>query len=98
VYQHIFKSHHQFIPNLTNLVSQQKQNIGIVLFLLFIEILAALWYSISFIPFARKMVIAMARRSPCKPLFEAFDSVKPAGSSGGGASGGSKGFTFLADN
>jgi hypothetical protein len=70
-----------------------------VLCLLFIEILAALWYSISFIPFARKMVIAFARRSPCRPLFEAYDSMKAPGSSGGGGASGStsKGFTFLSD-
>eukprot|EP01039_Chlorochromonas_danica_P008928 gene8928-9849_t len=59
-------------------VAVTKQNVGLVLFLLFIEILAALWYTISFIPFARKMFIAFLRRSPCGPLIQAVDDAKEA--------------------
>lgn len=76
------------------------------MFLLFIEVLAALWYSISYIPFARKMVIAGLRRTPCGPCIEAMDQAKAAvnestasaqkSSSGGGMS--MKGFTFLKDD
>lgn len=55
-----------------------KQNLGLVLVMLFIEILAALWYTISFVPFARKMIIAYLRRGPCGPLFEAYDGARAA--------------------
>lgn len=71
--------------------------------MLLIEICAALWYSISFIPFARKMVIGVARRTVCKPCFQVYDEAK---ASAGGGSGGSnnkggmsmKGFTSLSDD
>lgn len=76
----------------------QKQNIGIVLCLLLIQILAALWYSISYIPFARKVVIAFARRSVCKPCFDIYDEAKGAQGGGGKSGGSNKGFTFLADD
>jgi hypothetical protein len=59
-------------------VAITKQNIFIVLFLLIIQIFAALWYSISYIPFARQLVISVLRRSPCGPLIEAIDQVKGA--------------------
>lgn len=57
-------------------VAVAKQNVGIVLFLLFIQVLAGLWYSISYIPFARKFILGMARRGPCKPCFELSDQMK----------------------
>ena len=62
---------------------------GIVLVLLIIEVMAATWYAISYIPFGRKMVIAFLRRTICKPCFAVYDSVK--GSGGGGAKGGGGG-------
>ena len=65
----------------------QKQNIGIVLVLLIIEVMAATWYAISYIPFGRKLVIAFLRRTICKPCFAVYDSAK--GTGGGGKSGGS---------
>ncbi|RYH02900.1 hypothetical protein EON65_47605 [archaeon] len=49
---------------------------GIVIVLLLIEILAALWYSISYIPFARKMIIAYLRRGPCQPCFQVYDDAR----------------------
>jgi hypothetical protein len=75
----------------------QKQNIGIVLVLLLIEIVAAVWYSISFIPFARKIVIQMMRSSGiCKPCFVVYDQMKAGG--GESAPTGGKGrFTVLND-
>ena len=63
---------------------------GIILVLLFIEILAAFWYSISYIPFGRKMVIAFLKRTICKPCFDLY-------SESGGGGGGKKGFDFLPD-
>eukprot|EP01036_Dinobryon_divergens_P025914 gene25914-34508_t len=77
-------------------VAVAKQHIGIVLTLLFIEILAAIWYSISYIPFARKAVIAFAKRTICKPCYDVY--AESGGGGGGGGGGGSKGFQFLPDN
>mmetsp|Transcript_11628 Transcript_11628/g.17468 ORF Transcript_11628/g.17468 Transcript_11628/m.17468 type:complete len:188 (-) Transcript_11628:42-605(-) len=70
-------------------VAVAKQHVGIVLAMLFIEILAAFWYSISYIPFARKMVIAFLKRTICKPCFDVYEESK------GGST--SKGFSFLPD-
>ena len=58
---------------------------GIVIVLLIIEVLAASWYAISYIPFGRKLVIAFFRRTICKPCFDVYDSAK--GSGGGAAKG-----------
>lgn len=44
-----------------------KVNIWIVLLCLLIEICAAFWYSISYIPFGRKMFIGCMKRTVCKP-------------------------------
>lgn len=89
-------------------VAVAKQHIAIVLLLLFIEILAALWYSISYIPFARKIVISVLRRSPCGPCIEAFDKAKAgianataggkSDNSGGGGFMSKRGFTLLNDD
>lgn len=49
--------------------------------LLLIEVVAAVWYSISYIPFARKLVIQMLRSTVCKPCFEAYDSMQQGGGS-----------------
>ena len=67
----------------------QKQNVGIVIGLLVIEVMAATWYALSYIPFGRKVVIMFFRRTICKPCCLAYDSVK--GGGGGGAGGGSSG-------
>lgn len=57
--------------------------------LLIIEVMAASWYAISYIPFGRKIVIAFLRRTICKPCFQVYDSVK--GTQGGGKAGGGGG-------
>lgn len=59
----------------------QKQHIALVLFLLLIEILAAIWYSASFIPFGRKMIIGCLKKTICKPCFDLYEESK--GDSGG---------------
>mmetsp|Transcript_24822 Transcript_24822/g.42022 ORF Transcript_24822/g.42022 Transcript_24822/m.42022 type:complete len:203 (-) Transcript_24822:348-956(-) len=56
-----------------------KVNIWIVLFALLVEICAAFWYSISFIPFGRKMFIGCMKKTVCKPCADLH-----AESSGGG--------------
>ena len=71
--------------------SLQKQNVGIVVVLLIIEVMAASWYAISYIPFGRKIVIAFLRRTICKPCFQVYDSVKGSEGGGGGAKGGGGG-------
>lgn len=59
------------------IVAVLKQNVFLVLFLLFIEVLAAVWYSISYIPFGRKIVIAFFRRTGvCMPCFYVYDQAK----------------------
>ena len=65
--------------------------------LLLIEIVAAVWYSISFIPFARKIVIQMLRSTGiCRPCFDVYDQMKVGG--GESAPTGAKGrFTALND-
>lgn len=70
----------------------QKVNIGVVLVLLLIQIMAGIWYSASYIPFGRKIIITVLRNSICKPCFEAYDSMK---GSGGGNGGGNGGFSRL---
>mmetsp|Transcript_13812 Transcript_13812/g.18886 ORF Transcript_13812/g.18886 Transcript_13812/m.18886 type:complete len:205 (-) Transcript_13812:157-771(-) len=73
------------------IVAILKQNVFIVLFLLFIEILAATWYSISYIPFGRKMVCTFFRSTGlCMPCFYVSDSIAEARK--GGSSGGSSVF------
>mmetsp|Transcript_8821 Transcript_8821/g.14680 ORF Transcript_8821/g.14680 Transcript_8821/m.14680 type:complete len:288 (-) Transcript_8821:153-1016(-) len=58
-------------------VAVLKQNVFLVLFLLVIEILAGSWYSLSFIPFGRKVVLAFIRRTGiCMPCFFCYDSAK----------------------
>lgn len=59
--------------------------------MLFIEILAAIWYSLSYVPFGRKMVIALLKRTICKPCFDVYEEAK------GKGGGGKKGFDFLPD-
>eukprot|EP00981_Chlorochromonas_danica_P011767 scaffold4247_cov174-Ochromonas_danica.AAC.28 len=58
-------------------VALLKQNVFLVLFLLLVEILAGCWYSISYIPFARKIVITFFRSlGICYPCFYVHDNVK----------------------
>jgi len=56
----------------------QKQHVALVLFLLIIEILAAIWYSASYVPFGRTFILKMCRRYClcCIPCFEAYDQYK----------------------
>jgi hypothetical protein len=89
-------------------VAVAKQNVFLVLFLLFIEVCAGVWYAVSYIPFGRKALLAILRRiGICMPCFFVYDSVKEArqgkgsaaGSSAGGESGGSTlpGFNFTSN-
>jgi Got1/Sft2-like family len=52
-------------------VAVAKQHVALVLFLLFIQILAGIWYTASYIPFAQKMIIAFFRNTLCKPCCDA---------------------------
>ena len=53
-------------------VAVARQNVVLVLFLLFIQILAGIWYTLSYIPFAQRMVIMFFKNTLCKPCFDAF--------------------------
>ena len=66
-------------------VALTKQHIALVLFVLFIQILAGAWYALSYIPFGRKIVIAFMKRTICKPCCEVYESAK---GEGGGSSNG----------
>jgi hypothetical protein len=62
----------------------------LVLFLLFIQFCAGIWYTASYIPFGRKMILSCLKNTicrPCKPLFEK----KGWGSGGEGSTSGSGG-------
>eukprot|EP01038_Epipyxis_sp_PR26KG_P005403 gene5403-7487_t len=60
-------------------VAVLKQSVWLVLFLLFIEVLAAVWYSASFVPFGRKIILAFLRQiGICFPCFFIYDSVHDA--------------------
>ncbi len=60
-------------------VALLKQNIFLVLFLLFIQIMAAVWYSISYIPFGRKMTLKFLRAIYiCFPCFFVYDATTEA--------------------
>jgi len=65
-------------------VAVAKQHVAIVITLLIIEILAAIWYSASFIPFGRKMIHAFLRRTCCGPCYEAYDKMPKAPTLGNG--------------
>eukprot|EP01035_Chromulina_nebulosa_P018055 gene18055-23701_t len=57
-------------------VAVTKQNIFLIIFLLIVEILAGTWYSLSFIPFGRKIVLTFLRSTGCCfPCFAASDAV-----------------------
>jgi hypothetical protein len=53
------------------------QNIFLILFLLFIEIMAAAWYTLSYVPFGRKMCMTFLRSTGmCMPCFYVHDEFK----------------------
>lgn len=53
------------------------QNIFLILFLLVIEIMAGAWYSLSYVPFGRKIFMAFLRKTgACMPCFYVYDAVK----------------------
>lgn len=83
-------------------VAVAKQNVGIVIFMLLVSVLAALWYSISYIPFARKIIIGYLRKGPLGPCFDAADQCKASmgrgessGDNSGGGNGNSSGGGFM---
>ena len=53
-------------------VAVARQNVVLVLFLLFIQILAGIWYTLSYIPFAQKVVIMFFKNTLCKPCCDAL--------------------------
>lgn len=60
-------------------VAVTKQNIVLILFLLFVEILAATWYSLSYVPFGRKIALTCLRKIYiCAPCFFISDSIHDA--------------------
>jgi hypothetical protein len=55
-------------------VAIEKQSIYLILFLLFVEICAALWYSISYIPGGRTIALSVMRSTGlCFPCFFVYD-------------------------
>jgi hypothetical protein len=53
--------------------------------------MAGFWYSISYIPFARKMIVSFLKRTICKPCADVYDQSREA------TGGEKKGFSFLED-
>jgi hypothetical protein len=65
-----------FMMIIVLVVALLKQSVWLVLFLLGIEIIAGVWYSISFIPFGRKIVLQFLRATGvCFPCFWVGDKV-----------------------
>lgn len=62
-------------------VAVAKQHVALVLFLLVIEVMAAIWYSASYVPFGRKAILTVCRKYClcCLPCFQAYDAGKAAG-------------------
>jgi hypothetical protein len=59
------------------IVALLKQNVFLVLFLLAIEIIAGAWYSLSYIPFGRKIVLQCLRKTKiCFPCFWISDNLQ----------------------
>lgn len=79
-------------------VGAAKQNVGIVIVLLIIQVCAGFWYGMSYVPFGRKMVITFLRSTICKPCAQVYDQItgkqstfdKITGGGGGGGGGDSK--------
>jgi hypothetical protein len=59
---------------------RQKQHVLLVIFLLLLEICAAVWYSASYIPYGRKMIISCFKNTCCRPCKDMFKD----GDNGGG--------------
>ena len=58
------------------IVALLKQNVFLVLFLLLVEIIAGAWYSLSYIPFGRKIVLQFFRATGvCFPCFYVSDKI-----------------------
>jgi len=57
-------------------VAIAKQNIFLILALLFIQYCAGIWYTASFIPFGRKMILGCLKSTICKPCWEAYQASK----------------------
>lgn len=72
-------------------VAVARVNVGAVIVLLLIQICAGAWYSISYIPFARKIVIEFCRNTCCKPCCDAYDTMKQSASSQGNNTSSNKG-------
>ncbi len=73
------------------IVAVLKQSVFLVLFLLFIEVLAAIWYSISYIPFGRKVCLAFLRQiGICMPCFYVSDQIAEARKSSAASSSSNK--------
>jgi hypothetical protein len=68
--------------------------IYLILFLLFVQVCAAIWYSASYIPFGRDMISACFRKTHlCEPCYMVYDAVKAKqkeNAQGGGIFGGNK--------
>lgn len=52
------------------------QNVGLVIVMLLIEACAGAWYALSYVPFGRKAVIELAKRTICKPCCAAAGGAK----------------------
>jgi hypothetical protein len=49
-------------------------NVGIVIALLLIQICAGIWYTASYVPFGRKLILQVLRQVPCfRPFFDMYD-------------------------
>jgi len=57
-------------------VALAKQNIFLILFLLFVQYLSGIWYTASFIPFGRQMIVGCLKSTICKPCWEAYQAGK----------------------
>ena len=58
-------------------VAVGKQNIGLIIVLLIIEIVAGCWYGLSYIPFGRKICLEFLRSiGICFPCFFVYDQYK----------------------
>lgn len=57
-------------------VAVTKQNIFLILFLLFIQYCAGIWYAASFIPFGRKMILGCLKSTICKPCWDTYESTQ----------------------
>ena len=49
------------------------QQVGLVIAMLVVQVLAASWYALSYVPFGRKMVITFFKRTCCKPCCDAYE-------------------------